>query len=108
MQYEKTAVAAKGGIGDNLIVALMAGAESGGRLDSGKTVPKFKKGWKATDAEKAEARRFFDKCKPGEQAEIRAYWTPIAEKYLAKKQLQRDLYNKFTSTSGNGFGVFSR
>jgi hypothetical protein len=101
MQYEAKSGKTAKGAGDGLVIAFMANAETEGKLDSGKPVPKFKSGWKARDDDKAKAKAFFDKLKPAEQQEIRDYYKAQIDEFLAKKRDFREFAQAGAGRRGN-------
>lgn len=89
--------AANGSKSENLTIAFLANVDGDITLDSGKTIPKFKSGWKANDEAKQKARECWGKLKADEKAEITAYFAPTIEEFLGKKAA----FKEFSTQSAN-------
>jgi hypothetical protein len=90
------------GLSVALVCSFLANAPGGVKLDSGKTIPQIRKGWKATDAEKSEAQAIFGKLKQAEKDEITEGFRPQIEKYLADQKAKNQLWKDYQAGMGGG------
>jgi hypothetical protein len=91
---------------DNVYVGWIAGSSSDITLDSGKVIPKIKKGFKATEAEKASAGKIWEKLSKPEKDELREFFDPQIAKWKSVKKVKSQLYQNFKAGTG-GKNVFS-
>uniref|UniRef100_A0A6M3LSU4 Uncharacterized protein n=1 Tax=viral metagenome TaxID=1070528 RepID=A0A6M3LSU4_9ZZZZ len=80
----------EGSAKDSLTVSFMANIRKAIVLDSGKRIEPYGIGRKANDIQKAEARKVFDKLKPAERDEVKAFFAEPIRKFLQSKQDFRD------------------
>lgn len=84
-----------------LVCSFLANAKGGVTLDTGKVIPQIRKGWRATESEKAEAAAIYGKLKSAEKTEISEGFKPEIEKFLASRKLKNRLFSEYTASRGS-------
>jgi hypothetical protein len=88
---------ASGSKNENLTIAFLANVDGDVVLDSGKTIPKMKTGWKANDEAKAKAKAVWGKLSQPEKDEITAALKPDVDAFLEKKAA----FKEFTASASS-------